>query len=346
MFTTRVFQQHYFKSNRVPIFAFIFSGLVRNVSAFLLSVSIGEFFSIYFHSEGSKGKLLQILGINIDSLDSFFLFFGALIVVRGVSGYFDNYLSARQGEKFVRSLREEIFQEQLNWPPDIFGRSHFGKYLLRYTNDMKSVQQYLTRGILGGIRDLTFLLIGFTLLSMISITLSGLYISLTILSIIFVMAFTARQKNYILGSRMERNQLVAHVSKSFQRHARIHDRERQEKTIFKFSGISEKLFHANVQNHQYESIMQSVFSVLQFMMIGIVLWAMAGSAFFKVNAGDALVFILIILLVNSTLKRILKVPSYMQKGRLSLERIEKLMNVKLAAADEPDDLSLTPENDE
>lgn len=346
MFTTRAFQRQYFRKNRLLISGFIVSGLVRNISAFLLSVSIGEFFSIYFHSEGSKGKLLQMLGISLSDLHAFFLFFSILILIRGVSGYFDNYLSARQGESFVRALREEIFREQLNWSPEIFGRTHFGKYLLRYTNDMKAVQSYLTRGILGGIRDWTFLLIGFLLLMLISPALSGLYISLAILSILVVMLSAVRQKKYILGSRTERNQLVAHVSRSFQRHGRIHERERQEKTVSKFERISAQLFHANIDNHRYESLMQSLFAIMQFLMIGIIFWAMAGSALFAINVSDALVFILIILLMNSTLKRVLKIPSYLQKGKLSLERIERIMNFKAVAAEEPDDAALIPDNDE
>jgi ABC-type multidrug transport system fused ATPase/permease subunit len=206
---------------------------------------------------------------------------------------------------------------------------------------MKGIQNYMSRGVLGGIRDIGFLLIGFLLLSVINFRVAILYFFMALVSVLAVYFFNKLQRKRLLSSRAERNKLVAHVSKSFQRHARNIERDRTGRVIDRFNRISETLFLNNVGNSRFESLMQAVFSVLQFIMIGFVLFALTFKNFFNINAADALVFVLIMLLMNAAMKRVLKVPSYIQKGRISFEKIDQLMNKKLDAvvgeADQNDD---------
>lgn len=274
------------------------------------------------------------MGIQLHTLQAFFLFFVSLILIRGIFAYWDNLLVSSQGEKFVRNLRETIFSEQINWPPELFKRQYFGKYLLRYTGDMKAIQNYLSRGVLAGIRDVGFLTIGFLLLFLINSDIALIYFLMASVSILAVYLLNKLQRKRILTSRTNRNKMVAHVSKSFQLQARNIERERTDKVINRFNRISDSLFMSNVKNSRFESIMLAVFSVLQFIMIGIVLYAVTFKNLFDINAADALIFVLIMLLMNAAMKRVLKVPSYIQKGRISFEKIDRLMSKKLHVVQE------------
>lgn len=337
MFSSRSYQKKYFSENRPEIISFVIAGVIRNFSSFLLSVSIGEFFVIYFQESGAKGKLLKMLGIELHDLNSFFLFFSVLIFIRGLFGFIDSFISTRQGEKFVRNLREEIFREQILWPEEKFKKTHYGRYLLRYTSDMKSVQNYLTRGILGGIRDGSFLIIGFILLILINKNLAFLFISLSLISLFLVMWLSGFQKRLIVRSRAQRNKMVSYVSRSFQRHARILERNREESTIERFNRYSRTLFKRNLTNHRFEGLADSALSVIQFAMILIILWQISHNGTFSISAGDALVFLLIILLMNATMKRVLKIPAYINKGKISLEKIEDIMNFRYLLEEEEEE---------
>mgnify|MGYP003338496581 CR=1 FL=1 len=153
----------YFRRNASKLFLGLLMGIIKNASAFLLSVSIGEFFNLYFHSSGSKGKLVNMLGLKLHHLNDFFIFFVFLILLRSLMELFENYIITVQGEKFVKTLREKAFHTQMGWTEGQFKEKYFGKYLLRYSNDMKAIQNYLTKGLFGGLRDIIFLIMGFIL---------------------------------------------------------------------------------------------------------------------------------------------------------------------------------------
>ncbi|MFZ4058917.1 MAG: ABC transporter transmembrane domain-containing protein, partial [Ferruginibacter sp.] len=215
------FKQDFFKNRKVVLGLFILVGLIQSIATFLLPVSIGEFFSIRFHSSGSKGKLLNLLGIHFSSLTFFFLFFSLLLIVKAVFEYWEKYISYQQGELYVKNIREKIFRTQMNWHNERFKEKHFGKYLLRYSNDMKSMQNYLTKGIMGLAKDTCFLGLGFILLGIINLNLSLYLLLITSVIMSSIFLFSKIQKQLITDSRTKRSNLLALVARSFQRHSSI-----------------------------------------------------------------------------------------------------------------------------
>ncbi|HJW31671.1 MAG TPA: hypothetical protein VJ508_20760, partial [Saprospiraceae bacterium] len=84
-------------------------GWLNSVISFLLPVSIGEFFTIFFHTSSSKGKLLNWLGIELSSVNQFFIFFLTLLAAKALLTFLENYGTFLQGEKLARSIREVVF---------------------------------------------------------------------------------------------------------------------------------------------------------------------------------------------------------------------------------------------
>ena len=57
---------------RLAFWGVIFIGLLNGLVSFLLPVSIGEFFTIFFKTGSSKGKMLDWLGIELSTVNQFF----------------------------------------------------------------------------------------------------------------------------------------------------------------------------------------------------------------------------------------------------------------------------------
>jgi ABC-type multidrug transport system fused ATPase/permease subunit len=319
---TVLLHQDFVKKRKAIFFLFLLTGLVQSIAAFLLPVSIGEFFAIHFHSSGSKGKLLGLLGIHFKSLTFFFLFFLLLLVVKAVFEYGEKYIAYQQGELYVKNIREEIFAVQMNWHNENFRQKHFGKYLLRYSNDMKAIQNYLTKGIMGFAKDTCFLLLGFLLLAAINLSLSLylFFVTAVIMGAVFLLSKT--QKKLITGSRTKRSSLLALVTKSFQRHSSIKTNSAEEVSIERFNKISGELYDNNMLNNRFESMLFSFLPMLQFLMIGSLLMIMTSAG---IQKEDALVFVLITLMMMSPMKRILKVPAIINKGKISLNKINEIL---------------------
>ena len=134
----------------------------------------------------------------------------------------------------------------------------------------------------------------------------------------------------IQKSRTERSILLSLVSRSFQRHQKIKVALDEEKSLNKFEDQSEALFQANKKNHQFESILLGVYAMMQYTLILIVMLFISIGHNIRIHKGDALVFVLIMMLLNSPLKRILKVPATINKGLISFEKIESIINIKPA----------------
>lgn len=317
--------QQYFSNKKSILLLYVFIGLIQSCATFLLLVSIGEFFTIHFNSGSSKGRLLQLLGIHFKTLFSFFLLFILLLLVKTVFEFWERWISYQQGELYVKFIREKIFSTQLSWSQERFQQKHFGKYLLRYTNDMKSMQNYLTKGIMGCIKDVCFLLMGFALLLIIHHRLAAYLLIFTsvIMTIIFIIS--KLQKKLISESRGKRSNLLAFVAKSFQRHGSIKEKNTVEITEQRFNRMSGQLYTANMDNNRFDSKLQALLPLLQFSMIGLLLWLMTFSTS-SITANDALVFVLITLMMMSPMKRVLKVPATVNKGKISLTKINEILH--------------------
>mgnify|MGYP001241785383 FL=1 len=316
--------REYIRNNRGTLALIIFAGVLQSFISFLLPVSIGEFFSLQFQASSSKGRLLQLMGIHLSSVTVFFNFFLALLLLKGIVSQAEQWLSLKEGEKFVKMTREKLFTSQLNQEAIIFQRKAYGNYLLRYSNDLKAVKNYLLLGVLSAYKNAIFLLVGFVLLGMIHLQLA-VYLIVLFLLLLTGMYFLANYQNkFIQKSRDRRSNLLAFVTKSFSRYSRIKEMNIGKETINRFNIKSGQLYEANLKNYQLESIQQSLIPFLQFAMLGGLLFL---SSFITpaITHGDALVFVLVTLMLFSSMRRILKVQGILNKGIISLQKIEELM---------------------
>lgn len=326
-------RKNHFVSDHIRKYPFSFgtillTGFVNSCVSFLLPVSIGEFFAIHFHSGSSRGKLLSWMGIHLQTMQSFYFLFIILLLLKAVLSFVESFGSFKQGELFVKNIREKLFAAQMSWAPELLSKNLFGKYLLRYSNDMKAIQYYFAKGIMEGVKNLLFLLTGFFMLSRINWTLTVI-LFLILISILAITYFISRlQRPSISASRSHRSSLLAFVAKSFSRFEKLKQNQVEADAIEKFNSRSENLYKANMRLNKIESLLQSSSYFFVFSMIGILLWQMT-MPYARISASDGLMMILMILMMQSVLRRILKVPGYLNKGKISLQKIDKILHQKI-----------------
>lgn len=314
----------YISNNKSTLALIILVGVLQSCITFLLPVSIGEFFSLQFQAGSSKGRLLQLLGIHFSTLTVFFIFFLVLLLLKGIASQTEQWLSLYEGEKFVKMIREKLFSAQLNQETVIFQRKAYGNYLLRYSNDLKAVKNYLLQGVLGAYKNSIFLIVGFVLLGMIHLQLAFYLVVLFSLFLTAMFFLANYQKRFIQESRDKRSNLLAFVTKSFSRYTRIKESNIEKDTINKFIEKSGRLYEANLKNYQLESFQQSIIPFLQYAMLGGLLF-LTTVVTPSITHGDVLVFVLVTLMLFSSMKKILIVPGILNKGNISLQKIEELI---------------------
>lgn len=323
----------YLWSNRAVLCVIVLTGILHSISGFLLTISVGDFFSGYYQAGGSKGRLMGLIGIHLPTTAFFFAFFFGLLFVKAILGFAEARLTFRQGELFVKEIREKLFVSQMSQPEEVFSKKGYGNYLLRYSSDMKPVSNYLSLGILGAVKNIFFLLTGIFLLACIHWLMALCLISLFALGAFGFMKLANRQRKFILASRSGKSGLLAFVTKSFSRFSKIKQEEGFTHTISRFKLKSDSLSRANLVNYQYESLVQSLIPAMQYAILGLLL-------FFStlltpaISYSDALIFVLVTMQLFPAMRKLLKVPSVINKGRLSLEKMEMI-----TAATSPGDVT-------
>ena len=307
--------------------AILLVGFINSCVSFLLPVSIGEFFAIHFHTGSSRGKLLSWMGIHISTMQGFYILFATLLLLKTALSFTESFTSYRQAELFVKNIRERLFAAQTKWPPALLSKNLYGKYLLRYSNDMKAIQNYFTRGIMEGIKNVLFLLTGLFMLSRINLALTFILFSILLFILVVTYFIASLQRPSISASRSHRSSLLAFVAKSFSRFEKLRQNQAEAHTIGNFNSRSDKLYQANMRSNIMESLMQSSSHFLVFAMIAILLWQMTLS-YSHISASDGLMMILMILMMQGALRRLLKAPGYINKGKISLEKINKILQVE------------------
>lgn len=320
----------YINGNKPVLTAIIVIGVLQSFITFLLPVSIGEFFSLQYQAGSSKGRLLQLLGIHFTSLAGFFIFFLVLLILKVITSQAEQWLTLKEGERFVRITRDTLFAAQLKQDAVVFRRKAYGNYLLRYSNDLKAVKNYLRYGILGAFKNSIFLFTGLFLLGSIHVQLAACLAAFFVLFLAGTFLLAKYQKKFIQKSRDHRSNLLAFVTKSFSRYNDIKEDNAEQSTINRFNGKSARLYDASLKNYQLESIQQSLIPFLQYAMLGGLLF-LSTAITPAINHGDALVFVLITLMLFSPMRRILKVPGILNKGNISLQKIEELLQAPVGA---------------
>jgi ABC-type multidrug transport system fused ATPase/permease subunit len=322
--------QHYrhFVIDHVRKYTFAFwfvilTGFLNNIVSFLLPVSIGEFFTIFFHTGSTKGRLLNWMGIDLNTVSQFFIFFWILLALKSIFTLAENYGTFRQGELFVKNIRESVFSAQIHWGPNSILPTSYGKYLLRYSNDLKSVQNSLSKGYIEGIKSSLFLLTGIFLMMKINWGLTLLLLFL-LAGVILAISWLARwQTRFVMDSRSARSSLLSFVARRFARFKRLKERKKEAEVITRFNEKSISLFNSNMKYNFTESILVTLVPVMIFGIIGILLWRMLHLSQ-AITASEGLMMVLILIMMEGGIRRILKVPAYLNKGKISLQKIDKL----------------------
>ncbi len=127
-----------------------------------------------------------------------------------------------------------------------------------------------------------------------------------------------------MKSRSRRSLLLAYVSKNFHRFSRMKKNESEARIIKGFNNRSKEFFDANLDTSRFEGLINSASSFLHFSMIGVVLLLITNS-YIVITVSDALSCILLLMLMQGATRRLFKSPSYINKGLLSIKKVETLM---------------------
>jgi ABC-type multidrug transport system fused ATPase/permease subunit len=137
----------------------------------LIPLSLGWFYEIVFLKGGTKLYILDQLLKNPFSLEVFFIVFVTFLICYTLCFYFSEYFARKLNEKFTFTVRNRLVEAQMNHTIAANRQKSYGKYLLRFSGDLSTVQNIPRFAIVNPVSDVIFVIFLFGLALSLSVTL-------------------------------------------------------------------------------------------------------------------------------------------------------------------------------
>jgi ABC-type multidrug transport system fused ATPase/permease subunit len=305
------------QQNRLKTVWIILLGFISNYCTLLLPLSIGTFMEIVFHSGGGKSRALQLLGIYIqNSLPVFFAFFSSMLLLKLLSNWGFRFLSTTLGEAFTAFLRQRLFKRHLLEMNDTLLKP---AVLLPFSNDVKFMQRYLVKGVIGFTKDILFLLMALYVLAALQPLLTAVVLTLCILFYIFSRWLNRYNKPFAMQKRKRQAQLLHFVSGILLQQSVVIS---TESALLGFDNKIKKMQHDSRQYYLLKTFLSAFTPFLLYLMVAILLAVLAWGKNFMHLPGpnEAVVYILLLMMIFPVFKGLFTVEAVWMEGRLSAQK--------------------------
>ena len=299
-------------------------GFIVNLLTLLVPIAIGNFYDILLKTHTQKAKILTYLGLYQNNITGFILLFAILTSLKTVFIFLQKYQEGILTEFFSQKLRDSLFKRQMQQTMTSFHQKEIGKYLLRYSGDLTSLQNLLKQGILQTIVDILLVIMIFSAFASSNILLFFvllLFIPLTILMLFFL----NKRLNSVI--QKQRNIKSANLSFIHQRLAaittiKVFNKTEKETNIFLKK--SNQLLIARKNLRFYEAIQQAIAPFLLYTALISIFITIIYTNTPHNHQKDIIIWIMLLLYALPALQRLIKVNSVWQSGIISFHKWQLL----------------------
>ena len=263
--------------------------------------------------------------------------------LKGLGGYFSNYLMSDVGQRVVRDLRNRLHAHILNQSASFFSRRSTGQLLSRITNDVGQVQHVVAETI-GDLLQEGLALVGYAgllfwydaRLALVCITGAPI--------IVYPLAQLGRRLRRTTRRSQEALEHLSHVAaESFAGHRIVKAFGAERREAARFAGASSQLYRTNMT----VTLIVSVLPPLMEFLGGI---AIAGALFYgsreiaagRLTPGEFTAFITALLLMYGPVKKLSRVNASLQQAIAAAERVFEVLDRHTEVVEKPGAAALAP----
>ena len=209
---------------------------------------------------------------DLNGLTTISIFLAGAIILDGIKQYITTWMTQIIGQKAVFDIRMDIFTHLQKLPARFYDRNPIGRLITRSTNDVESLNEMLSSGIITILGDLLQLFFIVVLM-----VWSDWQLTLIVLSILPLMIYaTIKFKNKVRAAFQDVLTNLARLNTFFQEHitgvtiVQLFNREARESK--KYAGINADHRDANIRTVFYFSIYYPLIEVLSSAAAGLVIW--------------------------------------------------------------------------
>jgi ABC-type multidrug transport system fused ATPase/permease subunit len=304
------------------------SGFCYNVFTLLIPISIGRFYEFNFGFSSHRLQLIESLPlINSSDFNTFLYFFIGLVAVRFLFEYLNKFLIALIGEKFAKDLREKLFTHQLQIGTEIYDQKGIGKYLLRYSGDLKSIQNYVSGGLFRFAQDVFLILILLMTIGYFDKNLGFILGGSILFSTIILAIINTYLYKVSVQRRNKRSGMLSFVNTRLRAIGTIKAFNKYTPEEKRYQKRSDELYDIGKNYQKVASLIQSIIPMLTYIMLGI-LMLYVYHVKKEVDQSALLILILLIISFLPILRRVLRISIIWKLGNISFEKLINIFNLR------------------
>lgn len=310
----------------------VISGFCYNIFTVLVPIAIGRFYEFNFGFSSVRLKLFfsGFPFIDTDSFNAFLIFFIGIILIRFLFEYTNRYVIGILGERFSKSLREQLFAHQLRVLTPIYDEKGIGRYLLRYSGDLKSVQNYLTQGIFRFAQDILLIAILLAVIGYYSIIMALIILTFIVCAFGFIFFMNLVLYRISVERRNRRSGMLSFVNNSLRSILSIKVFNKNVPFGHRYNKRSLKLLDIGVKYQHITALINAVIPFITYLMVGITMFYIYRLKNSGVDFDRSSFLILILLIISflSIFRRILSVNIVWKLGNISFEKLIAVFMLK------------------
>jgi ATP-binding cassette, subfamily B, multidrug efflux pump len=267
------------KEKKSSVDRYIISRLFRYIKPYNKLVAIAVAITIAGSFLGPLRPYLTKIAIddyiargNFKGLTLISLYLAGAILLDGVKQYITTWMTQIIGQKAVLDIRMDIFTHLQKLPARFYDRNPIGRLITRTTNDVESLNEMLSSGIITILGDLLQLLFIVVLMAWIDWQLTLIVLAILPLMIYATIAF----KNRVRVAFQDVLTHIARLNTFFQEHLTgmtiVQLFNREEREARKYAAINADHRDANIRTVFYFSIYYPLIEVLSSAAAGLVIW--------------------------------------------------------------------------
>lgn len=300
-------------------------GLFSHALSIAIPLCIGKFYQLAFDGGSARSGLFDALFGHIAGMTPFFVLFFSILILRFLLQWGARYSANSLSENITARLREDLFRTQLSAPYGASGRNTAGM-LTRFTGDMQSIQRLITKGYIGRITDITFLILVTGVFFLLDPRIA-VYMLLAVPVLTGLTVIT--QQRMLPAYAAKRRARTRHLSFITERLYAINTIKllnRITPETEKMQKRSHALLAANLRYQRWNAFHAAVYPLIAYLLLG----GMMATAYFvsktpggHTDPGTLIVCIMLGIQVSPVLKSILRSGSIRRQGAISWHRIDQ-----------------------
>ncbi|MEJ5351649.1 MAG: ABC transporter ATP-binding protein [Melioribacteraceae bacterium] len=253
----------------------------------------------------------------------------ASLFFQAVVQYFLTYYTELMGQKIIFDLRVEIFSHVQKLALRFFDKTPIGRIVTRVTNDVESLNEMFSSGIVAVFSDV--FVIVWIFVFMFSLSWNLALVTLSIIPILFYATFLFRKK--VRETYRDVRFHLARLNSYMQEHVTginiVQNFVKEEDELKKFSSINADYRNANIKSVFYYAVFFPFVELLSSITIGLIIWYGGGEVIQKhLTIGVLFAFLQYTEMFWRPVRDLSEKYNILQTAMASSERIFKLLDDK------------------